>query len=115
MSTDLNPPILEQCVVYVTCGSENEADTLAKTIVEERLAACVNIIPNIRSIYAWEGAIQNEQEWLLVIKTIRPTLDRLYQRIRQLHIYTVPEFIALPLLAGSPEYLNWVTENASGS
>ncbi len=103
----------QHCVVYVTCGTEREANTIANTIVEEKLAACVNILNNVQSVFIWEGAVQHETEWLLMIKTTRTALEALRQRVKQLHLYSVPEFIALPIVYGSEEYLRWVSESIS--
>jgi periplasmic divalent cation tolerance protein len=98
-------------VVFVTCGSEEEALKIGRTLVEERLAACANIISPIRSIYRWEGKICDEKEWLLLIKTRESLFEDLAKRVKALHSYTVPEIIALPIVEGSPAYLNWIAEN----
>lgn len=98
----------EFCTVLVTAGSEDEAATIARTLVEERLAACCSIIPAVRSVYRWEGAVQDERETLLVIKTAAAMFPRLEERIRALHSYDVPEIIALPIVEGSADYLAWL-------
>ncbi len=98
-------------VVFVTCGSEEEALKIANALVDERLAACANIVSPIRSIYRWEGKIWNEKEWLLVIKTVKTRWDELAKRVKSLHSYSVPEIISLPILEGSPLYLQWIDEN----
>ena len=102
---------MQALVVLVTCPAREEAEKLANAVVHERLAACVNIVPNITSIYRWEGAMTHDSELLLLIKTEASQLDALQSRIRSLHSYAVPEFIALPILSGSPEYLGWIEEN----
>jgi periplasmic divalent cation tolerance protein len=102
------------CIVLVTCGSPEEADRIAETIVSERLAACVNVVGQgapIRSFYLWDGQLQKEAEILLVIKTQSAKLPKLGERIRELHSYSVPEFIALPITAGSKAYLDWIAAN----
>jgi len=98
-------------VVFVTCGSEDEALKIARALVEEKLAACANMISPLRSIYRWEGKICDEKEWLLLIKTRQSRFEDLAKRVKALHSYSVPEIIALPITEGSPAYLNWISEN----
>ena len=101
-------------VVFVTCGSEDEALKIARALVEEKLAACANMISPLRSIYRWEGKICDEKESLLVIKTRQSLFEDLAKRVKALHSYSVPEIIALPITEGSPAYLNWISENTKG-
>jgi periplasmic divalent cation tolerance protein len=98
-------------VVLVTCGSEEEALKIANALVEEHLAACVNLVSPIRSIYRWEGKIWDEKEWLLIIKTQKQRFDELEQKVKSLHSYAVPEIISLPIIEGAISYLNWIKEN----
>ena len=98
----------EPIVILVTCGSEEEALKIANSLVEERLAACVNIVSPIRSIYRWEGKICDEREWILYIKTQKQRFEDLEKKVRALHSYSVPEIIALPIIEGASSYLNWV-------
>jgi periplasmic divalent cation tolerance protein len=101
-------------VVYITAGSAEEAATLARTLVAERLAACVNRVP-VESVYRWQGQIEEAPEVLLIVKTRRASLDALAARVQALHSYTVPEMIALPIVAGWPPYLDWLAaESAEG-
>jgi periplasmic divalent cation tolerance protein len=95
-------------VVLVTTGSADESVKIARSVVEERLAACVNIVPGIRSNYRWEGRVADEAEWLLVMKTSRAGFGALETRVRELHSYDVPEVIALDVAAGSRPYLDWL-------
>jgi periplasmic divalent cation tolerance protein len=95
-------------VVYTTVPSKKMGELLAHRLVETRLAACVNIIPHVESIYRWEGKVQTAGEFLLVIKTVESRLTDLIAKIKKLHDYNVPEIVALPVVAGSPEYLNWL-------
>jgi len=95
-------------VVLVTAGSQQEAEAIATSLVESRLAACVNVLP-IQSVYTWKGEINKEQEWQLLIKTDLAQFPNLEAKIRELHSYEVPEIIALPILAGSHSYLNWIS------
>lgn len=100
------------CVVLVTCGSRKEAQRIARTVVESRLAACVNILrAPVDSIYRWKGAVESAREFLLVVKTAKSKLRALEARVRELHSYDVPEFIVLPVVGGSRAYLDWLTEN----
>ena len=99
---------MDYCVVLVTVSSETEAKTLARSLVEERLAACANIIPGITSIYQWEGQVCEDRELLLIIKTQTQKVAALRERILHLHSYAVPEVIALPICDGSARYLEWI-------
>ncbi|MBM3783022.1 MAG: divalent-cation tolerance protein CutA [Acidobacteria bacterium] len=98
----------DKLIVLSTCPSIDEANRLARGLVEERLAACVNLIPGARSVYRWQGAIEESDEVLLIIKTRRDLLDKLGKRLSQLHTYEVPEAIAIPILDGLPAYLDWL-------
>jgi len=100
----------EAIVVLVTCGSEEEAVKIANSLVEERLAACVNIISPVRSIYRWEGKIWDEKEWMLIIKTQKKRFEELEKKVKSLHSYSVPEIIALPVVEGFASYLKWLEE-----
>jgi periplasmic divalent cation tolerance protein len=105
---------MTDCIVaFVTAGSEAEAESIAKTLVEEQLAACVNILSPIRSIYRWEGELIDDQEWLLLIKTRAERFSAVEARVKALHSYQVPEVIALPIVQGSEGYLRWLLENVS--
>jgi len=99
-------------LILVTAGSEPEAEKIARALVEERLAACVNIISPIRSIYRWEGKVQDDHEWLLVIKTQATHFAAIEARVKALHSYQVPEVIALPIVAGSEQYLGWLVSES---
>lgn len=101
---------METIVVFITAANEEEAVKIARALVEERLAGCVNIIRNIRSIYSWQGKIEDEAEVLMIAKTQRSLFDKLSQKIKELHSYTVPEIIALPVVEGSEDYLKWLKE-----
>lgn len=104
----------ERIVVLMTAGSRDEAEAIAGTLVQELLAACVNIIPGVISVYRWEGQIQRDQEWLLVAKSHSDILDQLIQRVTELHSYQVPEVLALPVTGGSPAYLRWLDSQVHG-
>jgi periplasmic divalent cation tolerance protein len=96
-------------VVLVTAGSREEAQAIARTLVETRLAACVTLLP-IQSVYTWNGDIQSDEEWQLLIKTDLAKFSALEAKIQELHSYEVPEIVALPIVAGSMPYLNWIGE-----
>lgn len=98
----------DKIVVLSTCGSAEEGERLARRLVEERLAACVNVISGARSFYRWKGAIESADEFLLVIKTSRDLFERLRAVLEAAHSYELPEVLALPVVAGSPAYLNWL-------
>ena len=102
---------MEDCrVVFVTAPPNEVAEKLAKALVGERLAACVNLVPGLRSIYRWKGEVCDEGETLLIIKTQAARLDALMRRVKELHPYEVPEIIALPVVEGHEPYLKWVKE-----
>jgi periplasmic divalent cation tolerance protein len=97
------------------CGTAQEAHEVARTLMEARLAACVNIIPGVQSIYHWQGAIEEATEWTLLIKTRRALFDQLCTELRRAHSYQVPEVIAIPIVDGLSEYLAWIDrETKSG-
>jgi len=102
--------MMEYIVIFVT-APEDEAADLAKTLVEERLVACVNIVPGLRSIYWWQGKMEDEAEVLCIMKTRSNLFESLKDRVRELHSYEVEEIIALPIMAGNLPYLDWIKEN----
>ncbi|MGE0710079.1 MAG: divalent-cation tolerance protein CutA [Planctomycetota bacterium] len=97
-------------VVLCTVPNEEEGARLARALVDERVAACVNLLPGVRSFYRWEGEVKDDPELLLVIKTTPARRDALIARIQALHSYSCPEAIALPIAAGSEPYLRWLGE-----
>jgi periplasmic divalent cation tolerance protein len=97
--------------VTTTAGSREEADRIATTLVDRRLAACVQIVGPIRSVYRWEGQIEHSEEWLCQIKTTREQYAAVEAAIREVHSYDCPEIIATPIVAGSEAYLQWLTDN----
>lgn len=101
---------MEYVVVFVTCGSTREAQRIAKTLVQRRLAACVNIVGPVKSVYRWKGRVESAREILMVIKTTRARFAELEKEIEKLHSYDMPEIIALPIRAGSKPYLKWLRE-----
>lgn len=100
----------EVWITFVTVGNADQAYTIAKTVLEENLAACVNIIPTVRSVYRWKGELCDDAECLLLIKTTRDVFPLLKARVKALHSYEVPEIIAVPVQDGYEPYLEWVVE-----
>lgn len=97
-------------VIYITTGSISEAKKIGRTLVEEKLVACSNIISPIRSIYSWQGKICDDKETLMVLKTQKKLFKQIVKRVEKLHSYDVPEIIAIPILEGSKKYLSWLNE-----
>ena len=100
-------------VVLINTGTEEQANQIAHVLVNERLAACANIISPIRSIYRWNDAVKNETEHMMVIKTRADLFEKLQARVKEVHNYVVPEIIALPIVAGEVSYLDWVFESTA--
>ena len=105
----------EAIFVLVTCATAEEADRIAARLVEERLAACINIAGRLRSLFHWKGAVQRATEFLLTIKTHKDCFDRLERVVRQLHSYENPEVIGVPIMLGSRAYLDWIRESTVGT
>ncbi len=104
---------MELVVCYVTCGSVEEAERIGRALVERHQAACVNIVPRILSLYRWEGAVQRDEEVLLLAKTRRELVDAVVRTVRALHSYELPCVTALPILDGHRDYLVWVAEETA--
>jgi len=98
-------------LVLTTCGSLEEARSIAQALVERQLAACVNIAPQIESVYRWQGEVETAAEWLLVIKTTAEAFDRLREVLSELHSYELPECIEIAIEGGSAAYLEWIEES----
>ena len=95
-------------IVLTTFPADGDAEAFARTLVEEGLAACVNVLPAMTSIYRWKGAIETAGERQLIVKTAAATVDRLQSRLKELHPYDLPEMLVLRVLDGSPDYLSWL-------
>jgi periplasmic divalent cation tolerance protein len=98
-------------IVLSTAGSEDEARKIARHLVERQLAACVNIVPRIESIYRWQGKLESSAEWLLLIKTTAERFPAVRDAIRELHSYALPECIAIGVEDGSTDYLQWIEDS----
>jgi periplasmic divalent cation tolerance protein len=103
-------------VVLVTCGSPNEARKIARAVVEQRLAACANLVTTpVQSVYRWKGKVESAKEFLLIIKSTQSRFAKLEAAIKRLHSYDVPEIIALPIGRGAANYLAWISESTYSS
>jgi periplasmic divalent cation tolerance protein len=101
---------MNEVIVFITASKEEEAAKIAHALVEAKLAGCVNILKNIRSIYRWEDKIEDEKEVLMIAKTKQKLFSSLEKKVKELHRYTVPEIIAVPILEGSADYLAWLKD-----
>lgn len=98
-------------VVFTTCANKEEAQKISRALVEKRLAACVNILPQVESLFWWEGKVDSEQEFLLVIKSRAERFGKICALVKSLHSYEVPEIISLPVSEGHQPYLQWIDES----
>jgi len=104
----------DKIIVFVTCESEHQANTIAQTVVSEKLAACVNVLPGIRSCYVWEQKLTWSNEVLLLIKSTRGRFDQLRDRIRALHSYSIPEIVGLTIDDAFDKYIAWIDSSVGG-
>jgi periplasmic divalent cation tolerance protein len=95
-------------VALITAWSDDEANKIAEALVKQRKAACVNILPGVRSVFWWQGSIDSEQELLLIAKTKKSKVEQIVSLVKKLHSYDTPEIIALPITGGSLDYLDWI-------
>jgi periplasmic divalent cation tolerance protein len=102
---------VSETITFATCRDRRQAKKIARALVREKLAACVNVVAGIVSIYAWEGKIEEEHEVLLLIKSRAALSKRLAARVKELHSYSVPEVVTIPIASGNPDYLRWVRES----
>jgi periplasmic divalent cation tolerance protein len=107
--------VSERVVALSTVGKAEDAERIARALVERRLAACVNVVPGVASFYRWKGEVCRDEEWLLVVKTRTERLDALREALVALHPYELPELLALPIQAGHAPYLAWLDESVSSS
>ena len=104
----------ERAIVLITVGSLEEAEKIAQALVERMLAACVNIVPSITSVYRWQDEVQRDSEALLIVKSRRDVFEHLKRCVKELHSYETPEIIALPIVAGDADYLRWLDSSVPG-
>ena len=100
-------------IVLTTIPADADAPAFGRALVDERLAACVNLLPIMESVYRWEGRVEHESERQIVIKTARERVVALWERVREMHPYEVPEFVVLPIVDGNDAYLRWVGESTT--
>ena len=100
----------DKVIVYTTCGNITEAESIARNLIDNRLAACVNVVPGLLSYYRWQGKVENDTELLLMIKTAGNLIDEVRNALETLHSYDLPEMIVLPIIGGSPNYLEWLEQ-----
>ena len=104
----------DKIIVFVTCESKEQAETIAQTVVTEKLAACVNVLPGVRSCYVWERKLTWSDEIVLLVKTTRGRFDQLQDRIKGLHSYDVPEIVAVPIEDAFEKYIAWIDQSIGG-
>lgn len=105
----------EPIIVMMTAPSAAEATRIAEELVSQKLAACVQILPEMQSIYVWKGEVQHQSEVLIVAKTTQNNFSKLERQVRAIHSYETPEIVALPIVSGSPSYLEWLVDSCDAS
>lgn len=117
MTVEVPPVTTPEFVIVLTTlpADPDQAAAFARTLVEERLAACVNVMGEMQSVYVWEGHVEDEAEQQILIKTTRERLVALWERVRELHSYEVPEFLVVPIVDGSEAYLHWIKQWTAGT
>ncbi len=98
-------------VIFITAANKKEAQMIAFALIKEKLAACVNIIENLHSIFWWQGKVDSAKEALLIVKSRKALMNKLIKKVKSLHSYEVPEIIALPIISGDKKYLKWINES----
>ena len=105
---------MEMSLVYITAGGREEALQIGRALVEDRMVACANVLDGMYSLYWWEGAVQQDSEAVLIVKTRRALVPRVIERVRALHSYDCPCVVALPIVDGNPDYLAWLAAETEG-
>jgi len=106
---------MAESFLYVTCESMEQAESIGRILVEERLVACVNLLDGMKSLYWWDGEVQQGSEVVLIAKTMDDLVDRVTDRIKELHSYEVPCVVALPMIGGNPDYFTWIHRETRNS
>jgi periplasmic divalent cation tolerance protein len=107
----MNPAII---LVYITAKDKNQARAIGSALVREKYAACANIIDRMNSLYFWEGSLCDDNEAVLIIKTRKSLLDSVIKRVKDLHTYSIPCIVALPIVGGNPDFLKWINKETKG-
>jgi len=105
----------ENVVIFITTGTDEEAHRIANMLLNQKKVACVNILPKVRSLFWWQGKLDSAQESLLIVKTRASLLSEIVSMVREVHSYDVPEVIALPIIGGNPDYLEWIGKEVKQS
>lgn len=108
-TASLTKPARPVSMVYVTCGTQDEAANIARIVVEERLAACANIIGDMRSVYRWQGSVTEDDEVVLILKTTADKVEAVTDRVKELHSYDLPCVVEIPLAGGNSAYFDWIS------
>ncbi len=103
----------EGTISWITCANREEAGRIAEALVEEKIAACVSVLPQVVSVFSWEGKICREEEVLLMVKSVSGNQEKLVERVKSLHSYSVPEVITVPISTGNASYLDWLARETS--
>ncbi len=103
----------EFCIILITASSVEEGERIAGSLIDHHLAACVNVVPSIKSFFFWEGKTDQQSEVLLIAKSTKALLSQIIDHVKKIHSYSVPEVIAIPIIGGSEDYLKWVEETTS--
>jgi periplasmic divalent cation tolerance protein len=106
---------MAESFVYITCESTRQAEEIGAALVEQRLAACANILPGMRSVYWWQGKVERAEETVLIAKTRDDLVGRLTDAVKSMHSYEVPCVVAVPIIGGNPDFLDWIRIEASGA
>jgi len=104
---------MDTSIIYITAPAFGEAEKIADTLVEERLAACVNIIPQMKSVYRWEGKINRENEVVLIAKTKTALVEKLTQKIKSIHSYSCPCIVSVEITGGNPDFIEWIVSETA--
>ena len=102
---------MKETITFVTCGNDREAKKIASTLVREKIIACANIVPGVTSVYRWKGKVEQDREWLLILKSKASLSKRLVERVRKLHSYEIPEVVTFSIVSGNPDYLKWLRDS----
>jgi periplasmic divalent cation tolerance protein len=100
----------EEVVIFITASSQEEAQMITDVLLDQKIAACINIVPSVKSCFWWEGKKETAEEVLLIVKSAQSLVDAVIRLVKEVHSYEVPEVVALPIISGNPDYLKWLRE-----